>query len=110
MVRGTLVARKRIPSGRDLFESLRLLFLSQVGGVCSKAGKNFYSSFFSVCLCSILASLPFRTLAFICCYRCEEEEVGAVENDSSLSSKNVTLDLLFLAPHLGVAVWILFVM
>jgi len=43
---GTPVAMKRIPSGRDLFESLRLLFLSQVGGFCSKAGKNFYSSFF----------------------------------------------------------------
>jgi len=67
---------------------------------------------FSVCLCSILASLPFRTSAFFCCYRCEEEEeeVGAVENDSSLSSKNVTLDFLFLAPHLGVTAWILFVM
>ena len=46
MVWGTPVARQRIPSGRDLFESLRLLFLSQVGGFCSKAGKNFHSSFF----------------------------------------------------------------
>jgi hypothetical protein len=78
------VARPRIPSGSaccsllsDLFESLQLLFLRQVGGFCSKAGKNFFSSFF---LSPLLHSfLTMRVSTFVCCYRCEEEG-GATEN------------------------------
>jgi hypothetical protein len=76
-----------------------------------KSWKEFPFFLFSVCLCSILAIVPFRSSTFICCYRCEgeEEEVGAAENGASLSSKNVALDFPFLAPDLGVAAWILFV-